>query len=262
MVILVLGVIGVLTITLRALVGATRPRGCGVVALTSQIGWRLIRPMSSAVFFPNPFAVAAKRSGAQQRALVKRNGLWPHAPDVVWNHKKHKGFTSIPRTLPYAMLAMDSLCKNAPPSAPYLGLWVRSYEEMFLTIENPAVLAAESGYSGQRAVNTWNARMRSLVDLGFIEARRGPVSEFQFVLLHNPNRVMERLHTAGRFTNEAQHLLYEQFRQRIIDIGARDYETDADEGEGPSGATLDPSGATGPPGPATLTPPLSEKGSA
>jgi hypothetical protein len=212
-----------------------------------------------------PFQAAAKRTGAQQRALTKRQEMWPDAADMVWDRKKHKGFTSIPRTLPYVMLAMDSLCKNAPPSAPYFVLWGRAFEEHFLTIENPATLAAESGYTGQRAVTTWAGRMRSLAELGFIAARRGPVGEFQYVLLRNPNRVMEELHRKGLFRHESQRLLYEQFRHRAIDIGAKDFEVEVPgeqaKGEGPDVAAAGPSSATGPAGPATLAPPLSEKGS-
>lgn len=133
-----------------------------------------------------------------------------------------------------------------------------------LTIENPAILATESGYTGQRAVSTWAQRMKSLVDLGFILAKKGPVSDFQTVLLKNPNMVLLDLHRQGRFTNESQQLLFDQFRHRAIDIGAKDVidatNPEAEKGEGPDAGTSEPSGATGLPGPATLTPPLSGKG--
>jgi len=209
-------------------------------------------------------AQGAKRTGAQNRALQKRGEMWPEAGGQVWDRKKFKGFTSIPRTMPYVMAAMDALCKNAPPSAAYFVLWCRAFEEHILTIENPGIFAAESGYSGQRAVTTWNGRMKSLVELGFIKAKKGPVSEYQTVLLLNPNVVMASLSTAGKFTNEAQKQLFEQFKNRMIDIGARDFEpaalVEAPKGEGPSVPPLDPSSAISPTGLATLTPPLSEKG--
>ena len=221
--------------------------------------------MATAMPF-NPFALAARRSGAQERARTKRDSIWPHAGGQVWDRKKHKGFTSIPRTLPYVMLAMDSLCKNAPPSVPYFVLWTRAFEEHFLTIENPAAMAAESGYSGQRAVTTWNGRMKSLAELGFIEAKRGPTGDFQFVLLRNPNLVMESLHREGKLTNESQQMLYEQFRHRHIDIGGTDFDpppppVEPEKVEGLGALTPSPSGATTGTGvPVTLTPPLSEKG--
>jgi hypothetical protein len=209
---------------------------------------------------------AAKRNGAQIRALQKRDQDWPGAAELVWNRTKHKGFTSIPRTMPYVMLAMDSLCKNAPPSAAYFVLWCRAFDEHMLIIENPAILAAESGYGGQRAVTTWNARMKSLVELGFIEAKRGPASEYQKVLLKNPNTAMQALENAGRFKNSAQRFLYEQFINRAIDIGAKDVilgtVEDPEKGEGPSVVAPGPSSATSPAGQATLAPPISEKGSA
>lgn len=65
---------------------------------------------------------------AQQRALQKRAENFPPADTQVWNRKKHKGFTSIPRTLQYIMQAIDALCKNAPPSAAYFVLWCMSFE--------------------------------------------------------------------------------------------------------------------------------------
>lgn len=207
-------------------------------------------------------AQGAKRAGAQTRALQKRADIWPEAENLVWDRKKFKGFTSIPRTLPYVMMAMDSLCKNSPPSAAYFVLWCRAFEEHILTIENPAVLAAESGYSGQRAVTTWNGRMKSLVDLEFIKARPGPVSGYQTVLLLNPNVAMLKLAADGKFKNESQKQLFEQFKNRAIDIGAKDIEpVTPEKGEGPSVPPLDPSSATRPAGQATLTPSLSEKGS-
>ena len=193
----------------------------------------------------------APKRGAALRALKTREEIWPDAAQQVWDRKKHKGFTSVPRTMPYIELLMDSLCKNAPPSAAYRVLWMRGYEEHVLKIENPAMLAAESGYTGQRAAGTWAQRMRSLVELGFIRAKKGPVSEFQTVLIRNPNLVVMELARAGRFRNEAQQVLFDGFKQRAIDIGAKDV-LDAlelsEKGEGLDAPTSSPSGATSPAG--------------
>lgn len=205
-------------------------------------------PFTAAQIFGG--APAPKR-GAQLRAYQTRQTLWPDAEQQVWDRKKHKGFTSVPRTLPYVELLMDALCKNAPPSAAYRVLWMRAYEEHILKIENPAMLAAESGYTGQRAVNTWAQRMKSLVELGFIRAKKGPVSEYQTVLIVNPNLVLLELEKQGRFHNEEHQILFDGFKQRAIDIGAKDVIDaleDAQKGEGPDAETSGPSVATGPGG--------------
>lgn len=174
-------------------------------------------PGFTQILGPNPFAAPkVKRSRAKERAVQRRDEHWPNAKDVLWDKKAFEGFTTIPRTLPLVMQAMDSLCKNAPPSSTYFVLWCRTFDEHLLVIENPGVLAAESGFTGQRAVTTWNARMKSLLDLGFIDARPGPTGDFQTVLLKNPNQVMQQLKP------RIQPMLYSQFIDRGIAIGAKD----------------------------------------
>ena len=89
----------------------------------------------------------------------------------------------------------------------------------------PATFAAETGFDGERAVDTWRRRMRTLRDLGFIEAKKGSTGDFHYVLLLNPNVGIEKLRRAGK----VQTVLYGRFRDRLIDIGAQDDMTDYDD---------------------------------
>ena len=87
-----------------------------------------------------------------------------------------------------------------------------------LVIDNPGTLAFEAGFTGERALSTWKDRMRSLVDLGFIDAKEGPAGPFHYVLLFNPHKVVWDL--KGRI----QESTFRQLQTRAIDIGAKDME--------------------------------------
>jgi hypothetical protein len=67
--------------------------------------------------------------------------------------------------------------------------------------------------------------MRTLRDLGFIEAKEGSSGDFHYVLLLNPNLGVEKLHRQ----NKTQTAFYGRFRDRLIDIGAEGDIKDYDE---------------------------------
>ena len=148
---------------------------------------------------------------------------YPHA--LLWHRTQNDGYSTIPRTLPLAMQAIDAQSKGQPAGHTLLCLWIRSPDYPLLTIEAPATFAAETGFDGERAIDTWRRRMRTLRDLGFIEAKKGPSGEFHYVLLLNPNVGIEKLKRA----NKVQDVLYGRFRDRLIDIGAQRDITDYDE---------------------------------
>ena len=79
-------------------------------------------------------------------------------------------------------------------------------------------LAAEAGFSGERALSTWKDRMRLLVDLGFIDAKEGPAGAYHYVLLFNPHKVVWDL------KNRIQENTFRQLQTRAIEIGAKDME--------------------------------------
>ena len=166
----------------------------------------------------NPFA-AKKVSKAQEKAKALRDSCWPDLDEKkLWNRNSVSGFTAIPRTLPLIMNIIDAQTKNKPAGMAYFVMWCRTFDHSMLVIDNPGTLAFEAGFTGERALSTWKDRMRSLVDLGFIDAKEGPAGPFHYVLLFNPHKVVWDLR--GRI----QESTFRQLQTRAIDIGAKDME--------------------------------------
>ncbi|MDX0500290.1 hypothetical protein GOC68_29400 [Sinorhizobium medicae] len=150
---------------------------------------------------------------AQQHMNVHFPGF---DPAWIWTRKTNDGFSTVPRTLPIAMQIIDAQTKGQPAGHTLFCLWARSPDHPVLTIENPTTFAAEAGFIGERAVDTWRKRMRQLRDLWFIQAKPGASGEFHYVLLINPNAAVEFL----RSNNKVQDHLYSRFIDRLMDVGA------------------------------------------
>jgi hypothetical protein len=150
---------------------------------------------------------------AQQLMLV-------HVPKIAdawkWTRKTHDGFSTIPRTLPIAMQAIDAQSKGQPAGHVLFCLWARSPDHPVITIENPSTFAAEAGFLGERAVDTWRRRMKKLRDLQFIITKPGASGEFHYVMLTNPNAAVEWM----RSNSLVQDGLYSRFIERLPEIGA------------------------------------------
>jgi hypothetical protein len=168
----------------------------------------------------------SRRLNMTERAKQQMEIQFPdYANELLWQRKVNDGYSTIPRTLPLAMQSIDAQSKGQPAGHTLLCLWIRAPDFPFLTIDAPAIFAAETGFEGERAVDTWRRRMRSLRDLGFIEAKKGPTGDFHYVLLLNPNVGIKKMHRAGKL----QTALYGRFRDRLIDIGAQNDISDYDE---------------------------------
>jgi hypothetical protein len=143
-----------------------------------------------------------------------------HFPDVldalIWRRKTNDGFTTVPRTLPIAMQAIDATSKGAPAGHALFCLWARSPDNPLVAVENPATFAAETGFTGERSVDTWRKRMRTLRDLGFILTKPGASGEFHYILLLNPNIAVEQMRRRGL----VQDAIYGRFQERLADVGA------------------------------------------
>ncbi len=159
----------------------------------------------------------AKRMKMDERAQKQMDIHFPNMPDAfVWRRKRNDGYTTVPRTLPIAMQAIDAQSKGQPAGHVLFCLWARTPDHPLVTIENPATFASEAGFVGERAVDTWRRRMKKLRELWFITTKPGPSGEFHYVLLLNPNSAMEWMRTAGLM----QDTLYARFTDRAIEIGA------------------------------------------
>ncbi|MGR9145728.1 hypothetical protein ACU8MP_25700 (plasmid) [Rhizobium leguminosarum] len=160
---------------------------------------------------------SVKRLKMAERAQQQMELHFPGTPATfLWHRKTNDGFTTVARTLPIAMQVIDAQTKGSPAGHTLFGLWARAPDFPFVTIENPATFAAEAGFTGERAVDTWRKRMKALRDLWFIACKGGPSGDFHYVMLINPNVAVEYLHRQGKI----QAGLYARFIDRVMEIGA------------------------------------------
>lgn len=158
-----------------------------------------------------------------KKQLQLRNKLWPDLNEQhLWLRLEKDGFTTIPRTLPIIGVIMDRLSKNKPVSMVYFELWCRAYDECFVTLSKHQEYSMHSGFTGQRAVNTWRERIRILAQLGFIDVKPGPSGEISYALIYNPYRVIKQ-HKLVKNLGLSDDL-YNTLMARAIDIGADDFD--------------------------------------
>lgn len=164
----------------------------------------------------------SKQSQARRLKMSERaqQQLALHFPDVpetlLWRRNRNDGFTTIPRTLPIAMQTIDATSKGAPAGHSLFCLWARAPDNPLVIVENPATYAVETGFTGERAVDTWRKRMRKLRELGFIRTKAGASGEFHYILLLNPNIAVELMRQAGLVPDS----IYGRFIERVAEVGA------------------------------------------
>lgn len=162
-----------------------------------------------------------KQAGTRRLKMSERaqQQLELHFPNIhpqwLWRRKTNDGYTTLPRTLPLVMQAVDDQTKGQPAGHTLFCLWARSPDHPLVTIENPATFASEAGFDGERAVDTWRRRMKRLEALNLIQPKRGPSGDFHFVLLLNPNVAIEWMKSQGL----VQQGLYARFIDRLIEVG-------------------------------------------
>lgn len=165
----------------------------------------------------NPSASLARRASMSERATAQQQLHFPNVrSEWLWSRADNHGFSTIPRTLPLVMQAIDAQSKGQPAGHTLFCLWARAPDASMLVIESPAVFAYEAGFRGARAVDTWRRRMKQLAELHFIGAKPGVSGDFHYVLLLNPNVAMEQLFRDKKVQQE----LYFRFIDRVVEIGA------------------------------------------
>jgi hypothetical protein len=162
-------------------------------------------------------ATAKKMKMAERARHLKQLHFPEWADDYLWHRNRNDGYISIPRSMPIVMEAIDAMSKGQPAGHTLLTLWCRSPDHALLTIESPKLIAAETGFSGERQVDTWRRRMKKLEELGFIATKPGAAGDFHYVLLLNPNWAIEL--RRWRF-NDVPESIYAKFTERLMDIGA------------------------------------------
>ena len=165
--------------------------------------------------------MAPPNSKALRRKGI-RDAVWKGLTDAdIW-HSSPTGFAMVPRVMPLLMLAMDRISVGKPVSGVYFDLWCLSFEESFVEISEPRPRAFACGFSGPRAVSTWNSRMKSLKDLGFIDTKSGGMGDYQYVLIRHPYRVLSALRAEGKVDDDVYFAIQSRATAVGVDIDGSD----------------------------------------
>jgi hypothetical protein len=134
----------------------------------------------------------AKHPSTEKRELIKAE-YWPK--EEAWTGMNELGWFKAPRTLPHLLNALASkhLSGNKDPSSVYLELLSRHVDSGLIEMVSEADHAYGSGYSGPRAIRTWQERMKILDTLGFIKSKKIGNQQYRFVLLVHPTKIVEKL---------------------------------------------------------------------
>ncbi len=159
-------------------------------------------------------------SAIAKKQLALRDHLWPSIEPILWHRKAHKGFTTIPKTMPLILKVMDEMTKGSPVSTTYLALWCATWDDCFVTLSKPAELSYAAGFSGQRGEHTWATRMRKLHDLRFIDIKPGRHGALGYALIFNPHFVIRMHYDQKSFgLSEAS---FNALLEQALEIGAKD----------------------------------------
>jgi hypothetical protein len=114
--------------------------------------------------------------------------------------RKEKGWFAAPRTLPLILQLIDSkqVSGKSKPSSVYLDLLARHIDSGIVEIMNESECAFSAGYSGSRAVRTWQERMKILIENGFIKAVKIGNQPYRYVLLVHPTIAVKQLYDAKK----------------------------------------------------------------
>ncbi|WP_202386342.1 hypothetical protein [Allopontixanthobacter confluentis] len=189
------------------------------------------------------FAMAAARqaSAIVKKQLQLRDHLWPNKETWLWDRKKQKGFTTIPKTMPLILKIMDEITKGQPVSSTYLTLWCSTWDNSFAALNKRGDMANASGFGGQRGEHTWSTRMKMLHELQFIDIKPGKSGAMGYAIIWNPHFVIRWLHFIK--TPGLTEASYNALVETAIELGAADMTVAWQQPHAPTAPT-----ATAPPG--------------
>lgn len=155
-----------------------------------------------------------------KKQMRLREELWPGAGSLVWDRLAHRGFATVPKTMPLVLQIMDGMAKGQPVSSTYFALWCSTWDNSFVTLSKHREMAYLAGFSGQRGVRTWASRMKLLHDLRFIYLKPGKGTDLGYALILNPHLVIKKHHDAK--TPGLVEALYIALVELALEIGAKD----------------------------------------
>lgn len=152
-----------------------------------------------------------------KKQLELRKRLWPDIDEATLWHKK-RGWLTIPRVMPIISQIMNALSKGKPIFPTYLDLWCRTFDNSFVIANKHSEMAFSAGFTGERAIRTWQDRIKTLEKLGFIRVADGPSGKISYILILNPFQVIKTLEQEKQVTTSVMNALH----QRMIEVGADD----------------------------------------
>lgn len=161
-----------------------------------------------------------KTTGAEKRERL-RNDYFPS--EDAWTGANEKGWFRAPRTLPLLLSLMRSktLSGRLDPSPVYLELLARHIDGGVIEMVHEADHAYAAGYTGRRAVRSWQERIKLLEKLGFIRVKTLGNQKYKYVLIVHPAVVVERLKAKGLVSPE----WLDVYRSRQTETKEESYET-------------------------------------
>lgn len=173
-----------------------------------------------------------KGKSIRSKDVELRDTFWPDAEDRIWDRNRFDGYTTVPKTMPLLMRALDELSKGKPLGATYFALWCATWDNGFVRLGRTPDLAYASGFTGPRGARGWQERVKLLEAFGFVEIRPTGDQKLGLAFLPNPNVVLLRLwarkrsHKGGPIEPPGlaglQDATASAFLERAIDISAND----------------------------------------
>jgi hypothetical protein len=160
-----------------------------------------------------------KTTGVEKRERL-RNDYFP--TEDAWTGQNEKGWFRAPRTLPLLMSLMRSkaLSGRLDPSPVYLELLARHFDGGVIEMVHEADHAYAAGYTGRRAVRSWQERMKLLEKLGFVRVKAIGNQKYKYVLIVHPTAVVESLKAKNLVGSE----WLDVYRSRQIETKEESYE--------------------------------------
>jgi hypothetical protein len=143
-----------------------------------------------------------------------RDTLFPGSAQDIYHRKIHNGYSTIPRTLGLILTLIEQLAeKGKNPSRVFCELWFRTFDDKLVEVKDESEFAYASGLSVRR----WRERVDVLEKLGFIKLAPNGNKKYGYILLRNPNNVVQELRQKD--ANSVGREWWTAYTKRCVEIG-------------------------------------------
>lgn len=143
---------------------------------------------------------------AEEKRRKLRDQVFAGAAGDLWNRRQVNGFTTIPRTLGLVMTLIEQLAerkKGHDVSRTYFELWCRAFDDYLIEVTDAEAFAFSAGFVNRgRNVRSWEERVATLEELGFIRTAPNGSKKRGYILLLDPHLVVKRLQADGKISAE------------------------------------------------------------